>query len=137
MGYPGIGVLVGILCGNEETIEAIKSSLNIKILSVELVDNELIFHLANKKNLIMWDDGQSCCEYRYMVCDDDLTHFENSTLLDITLENAPDVETEYDVHEIQFLHVKTSRGSFTVSSHNKHNGYYGGFRIQAELKDVN
>lgn len=129
MGYPGIGVLVGILCGNEETIEAIKSSLNIKILSVELV--------ANKKNLIMWDDGQSCCEYRYMVCDDDLTHFENSTLLDITLENAPDVETEYDVHEIQFLHVKTSRGSFTVSSHNKHNGYYGGFRIQAELKDVN
>jgi hypothetical protein len=34
-------------------------------------------------------------------------------------------------HEAQFLIVHTNRGDFTMVSHNIHNGYYGGFAIQA------
>ena len=40
-----------------------------------------------------------------------------------------DVEEEYETHEVQFLEIKTSKGIFTMSTHNEHNGYYGGFAI--------
>lgn len=39
------------------------------------------------------------------------------------------------MHEVQFLHVKTSKGSFAVSNHNEHNGYYGGFNVEASLEE--
>jgi hypothetical protein len=34
-----------------------------------------------------------------------------------------------DVHEIAFYEFMTSTGSFTLASHNEHNGYYGGTSI--------
>jgi hypothetical protein len=36
-----------------------------------------------------------------------------------------------DVHEVQFLVVTTSKGAITVATHVVHNGYYGGFSIDA------
>ena len=36
-----------------------------------------------------------------------------------------------DVHEIQFLDVKTDKGIFQMANNNEHNGYYGGFLIEA------
>ena len=44
-------------------------------------------------------------------------------------------EHNEDCHEVQFLEVKTSKGSFTMSSHNEHNGYYGGFSIEVRPED--
>lgn len=38
-----------------------------------------------------------------------------------------------DVHEVQFLVVHTDKGDLTMSSHNEHNGYYGGFSIEARV----
>jgi hypothetical protein len=67
-----------------------------------------------------------------MSSDDDLSHYVGATLVGVELKDGPEEEGEYgEVHEIQFMEVQTSAGSFTVVSHNEHNGYYGGIAIRA------
>jgi hypothetical protein len=134
MGNLGMGVMLGILGGNEETVTSIKSSLNKTIEKVELDGDELVISFTDNTTLTIWDGGQSCCEYRYMTTDDDLSDFSGATLLDMELKSSEYEDHDYDVHEIQFLDVKTSEGVFTMANHNEHNGYYGGFWIQAKLK---
>jgi hypothetical protein len=83
----------------------------------------------------LFDAGQSCCEHRYMRTDDDLKSFIGAELVDAEISNAPDQVDEYgETHEIQFLRVKTSKGLITISNHNEHNGYYGGFAIRAAVE---
>ncbi len=127
----GIGVMIQTLGGNVETVTAIQSSLGKVIEKVELKSDELIFAFSDGTGLKMLDGGQSCCENRYMVTADDLNEYSGSTLLDFELKNAPDIEDEYGTHEVQFLDVRTSNGVFQMANHNEHNGYYGGFWIQA------
>lgn len=128
----GLGVMIGIMGGNKETVEAIKASLNktIAIVYLDQDDNRLIFEFTDNTTLRIWDGGQSCCESRYMTTDDNLSEHYGATLLDFELKSA-DVIQGSDVHEIQFLDVKTSNGVFQMVNHNEHNGYYGGFYIQA------
>ena len=101
------------------------------ITAVRLADNVLRIGLDDGSVLSLQDDGQSCCEARYMRTDDDLSSFVGATLIDVELADAPPVEGDYDVHEVQFLNVKTSKGVLALSNHNEHNGYYGGFAITA------
>lgn len=130
----GMGVMLGILGGNEETVNTVKSSLN-KIIEKVWLDKDtdrLNFKFIDDTGMYLFDDGQSCCEHRYMDTDDDLSEFADARLLDIELKDAPDQEDEWDqVHEIRFLDVKTDKGTFQLSNHNEHNGYYGGFWIVA------
>jgi hypothetical protein len=128
----GLGVMIQSLGGNKETVEAVKSALGKVIEKVSLENNELVFKFTDGSGLKMFDDGQSCCESRYMVTADDLTEYANTTLLDFELKNAPNMEDEYGDHEVQFLDVKTSNGVFQMANHNEHNGYYGGFWIVAK-----
>jgi len=130
----GIGVMLGSLGGNSETVKAVKESIGKVIKSIELIDNVLVLRFADRYRLSLWDDGQSCCEVRYMETDDILTEYEGATLLDFELKEAPEQKAEYDVHEVQFLDVKTDKGVITFSNHNEHNGYYGGFWIVAKLE---
>lgn len=130
----GLGVLINTLGGNKETIEAIQSSLGKTIENITIVDDSLIFVFTDKTRLKLFDDGQSCCESRYMNTDDDLSEYSGSVLIDFELKNAPYVDGGWGVHEIQFLDVKTDKGIFTISNHNEHNGYYGGFWIVATNK---
>jgi hypothetical protein len=134
MSENGMGVMLGILGGNEETVNTVKSSLNKTIEKVWL-DKEtdrLNFKFTDGTGIYLFDDGQSCCEHRYMVTDDDLSEYADVKLLDLELKDAPDQEDEYsEVHEIQFLDVKTDKGVFQIANHNEHNGYYGGFWLVA------
>lgn len=127
----GIGVMIQTLGGNEETVNAVKSALGKTIDTVKLEDNELVFKFTDSTGLKLYDDGQSCCEHRYMETADDLSEFSGAKLLDFELKDAPEIEDEYGAHEVQFLDVKTDNGVFTMSNHNEHNGYYGGFWIVA------
>lgn len=78
------------------------------------------------------DDAQACCENRYMVCDDDLDEHIGATIQGVELRDCQTTTSEYgDLHEVQFLVVKTSAGAFTVSNHNEHNGQYSGFHVVA------
>lgn len=128
----GIGVMIQSLGGNEETVNAVKSSLGKVIEKVSLTNNKLIFKFTDDTELKIFDNGQSCCESRYMRTDDDLTDYNGSTLLDFELKRAPNIVDEYGDHEVQFLDVRTSKGVFQMANHNEHNGYYGGFWIVAE-----
>lgn len=84
--------------------------------------------------LIVFDDGQNCCEARYMRTDDPINDLVGGRLVDIVLNKAKAVEGTYscDSHEIEFLDVKTDKGVVSFSCHNEHNGYYGGFSLAIE-----
>jgi hypothetical protein len=131
----GMGVMLGILGGNEETVNSIKSSLNKIIEKVELDGDDLVISFTDNTTLIVWDGGQSCCESRYMTTDDNLPDFNGTTLLDLELKSVEYGDNDgWGEHEIQFLNIKTSEGVFTMVNHNEHNGYYGGFYVKAKLK---
>jgi hypothetical protein len=126
----GLGVMIDSLGGNEETVKAFRASVGKKITALELKDEHLRFTFEDDTHLSVWDNGQSCCESRYMRTDDDLSQYIGGELTDMETREAPSVPYEYGEHEVEFLVVKTTKGQFTMSSHNEHNGYYGGFSIQ-------
>lgn len=131
---PGMGVMIQRLFGHNGA-EVLQAALGKSITALSLGDDDALhFIFADGSKLKLSDEGQSCCESRYMRTDDTLSDFIGATLDGVELREAPDV-TEDDnygeTHEVQFLVVKTSAGQFTMSSHNEHNGYYGGFAISA------
>lgn len=85
--------------------------------------------------LVLRDRGASCCERRYMTLDgDSLDYYKGASFLGAEVGGASS-EGEDTVHEIQFLNIRTSKGVFTVSNHNEHNGYYGGFSVVATFEE--
>lgn len=130
----GLSVMINMLGGNTETVAAVKASFGKKITDITFSEDKLTLKFIDDTKLSIWDDGQSCCEHRYMHTDDKLKDFIGGKLMDIEVANAPDIVGEYgDAHEVQFLKVKTGKGWFTIETHNVHNGYYGGFSIKATL----
>jgi len=126
----GVGVMLNKLSGNSDTVKAITTSIGRTIAAISIKDNQLVVDLERASALVLWDDGQSCCETRYMTTDDDLGAYNGAALMDISIKSA---KGEHDDHEIEFLELQTSRGVLTVVNHNVHNGYYGGFAVSAKL----
>lgn len=139
MNNTGMGVLLGYLGGNEETVNALKSSLNktIKSIYLDSENDELNMIFTDDSHLVIKDDGQSCCEHRFMSTDDDLDYYVGSQFINIEITGGEcDNEDEYGgCDETQFLDITTSKGVFQMVNHNSHNGYYGGFWIIAYLKN--
>jgi hypothetical protein len=113
-------------------VAAIEPMLGKKIASATLVNDELDLVFEGGGTLRLFDSGQDCCEFRYMRTDDDLPYFTGAELRGVELLEAPDAPGD-EVHEVQFLVVHTTKGDLTMSSHNEHNGYYGGFDITAQV----
>lgn len=128
-----MGVMINMLSGNKETVDALKQAWGNRILSLTLKDDTINVLLVGGDNLTLWDDGQSCCESRYITTSDNLEDFNGATLKDVELRDAPNQEGDYDAHEVQFLVLVTSKGNVTFETHNIHNGYYGGFSVQARI----
>lgn len=133
----GMGVMIQALCGNEETIESLKKVIGKTIQSLSIEDENLVIGFEGGVNLNIWDGGQSCCEYRYMKCDDNLSDFIGAEFHDVQIKDYSESEGDYEVHEIQFVDINTSKGTFQIVNHNQHNGYYGGFWLQANISYVN
>ena len=127
----GIGVMLGQITSNKETVDCIQAVIGKQIKSIELIEDEIVMKTSDG-GLKLLDDGQSCCEIRYMRTDDDLSEFVGAVVNGFELKQAPDQEDEYGAHEVQFLEIATSKGAITFASHNEHNGYYGGFHIVAK-----
>ena len=115
-------------------MDKISNSVGKEIAEVTLLDNKLHFVFTDKTEIYVVDDGQSCCEMRYMTTDDDLNSFVGAKLIGLEIKDAPYAEAtcEDDVHQVQFLELQTNKGVFTMATHNEHNGYYGGFVITVE-----
>ncbi len=89
----------------------------------------LVFMFTDGARLAISDAGQQCCEHRYLSADGDtFDHYMGANLVGLELKSAPDGD-----EDIVFLDVLTSAGTFTLSAHNEHNGYYSGFDIIARV----
>jgi hypothetical protein len=135
MSQLGIGAMLGMFSGNGDTVEAVQSVIGklITALSLDAETDRLTIEVDGAK-ITMQDEGQSCCERRYMRTDDTLADFIGAEIRDMEIRSAEDatVKGEWDEeHDIQFLVIITDRGNITFSNHNEHNGYYGGFWITA------
>lgn len=136
----GMGALLGLLDGREQgEADLLKNSIQKTIQGLSIDDNRLIVSFVDSPSIALFDGGQSCCESRYMTTDDDLEDFIGEVLEDIEISDGDGVgeDTEDSIgecHEIEFLRLKMAGGrTLTVSNHNEHNGWYGGFSIHAEL----
>ena len=130
----GVGVMISELSDNSESVEAVKAAIGKTIKSIALKDNKVGLVFSDDSGVVIWDDGQSCCEERYITTDDKLEDYVGAELKSAEVRDAPNVTDgdEYDEHEVQFLVLETSKGNITFETHNIHNGYYGGFYIKAE-----
>lgn len=92
--------------------------------------NKVFLTFDDGVRIAIWDDGQSCCESRYITCDDDPARIVGGKLVSIETKDAPEVVGEWgEVHEQVFVDVTTTEGTITFTTHNEHNGYYGGFGL--------
>lgn len=131
----GMGVMLRALGGNAESVASFTGAVGKTIAALRLGDDDALhFEFSDGSKMKLSDEGQSCCENRYMRTDDDLGYYVGAKLLGAEVKEAPNEPDEYGEHEVQFLDVRTDRGVFTMASHNEHNGYYGGFWIVAAVE---
>lgn len=141
--HPGVGFMLSRLGGNEDSVKAFTGAQGKVIASLALkeveayhsmgepVGSALELRFSDGTGIQLYDDGQSCCEYRYMRTDDKLEDFVGATLLNAEVKSAPNItDSGGEEHEVSFLDVTTSKGVFQIASHNEHNGYYGGISIR-------
>lgn len=100
------------------------------ITSATFDGDSAITLMFGDKGIVISDEGQSCCEHRYMDVQDDISYLIGKTYLGWELgEYTNDDDDEWYVHDIQFLNINVSDYTLQVSNHNEHNGYYSGFYI--------
>lgn len=123
----GIGAMLHILGGGTEHVSTEYYGRTIE--QAEIKDNRLRLTLDGGKQIEVWDNGQSCCESRYMSTDDDLSSLVGHKITRIEAKNGPDIEDGGESHEQVFVEIATDKGHVTIANHNEHNGYYGGFGL--------
>lgn len=122
-----------------KSIDAFMKVVGKKIMDIKLEDDMLYLSFGSQGTLKISDEGQSCCEYRYMTTDDKLDEYVGGNLLNIEIKPTPipikDGGDDED-HDIEFLEVTTTKGAFVLATHNEHNGYYGGFYVCARYEEA-
>lgn len=122
-----------------ESLEAFMKVINKKITGIALAghvdsDQKDELHIRlGQEYLRITDSGQSCCEDRYMTCDDKMEDHVGATLLNIETREMPIPvleEEDSEAHDIEYLVVTTTAGELVIINHNEHNGYYGGFSVE-------
>ena len=122
----GIGAMLHALGGGSEIDQ--KDLIGKVIKKAELKDD--VLRLEFEDGVVeLLDDGQSCCESRYITTDDDPSTLTGE-LLSIEVAHAKDEVDEWgETHEQAFVKIQTANGFVTLCTHNQHNGYYGGFGL--------
>lgn len=132
MSQMGIGTMLHLLAGGSERDPA--EFYGRKIVAAKMKDERLSLSFNDGQTIDIWDNGQSCCESRYMTCDDEIQSLVGNTLTRIEAKNGPDKEGLYgSCHEQVFVEVGTDQNFITIVNHNEHNGYYGGFGLTITL----
>lgn len=140
MSQLGIDAMLHMLGGGSE--HSASEYYDRKIVAAEIVNagaggafggehtDQLRLTFLDGTKIAIWDNGQSCCESRYMRTDDNIQSLVGHTLARIEIKEAA-AETDEDggTHEICFVEIGTDDGFVTISNHNEHNGYYDGFGL--------
>lgn len=129
MSRPGIGAMFHYLSGG--SAHSAEEYYGATVLDAEMGGERLTLKLDTGTTIQIWDDGQSCCETRYMTTDDSVSDLVGGKLVRIEAKPADDIADDDwgDVHEQVFVEVATDKGFITIVNHNEHNGYYGGFGL--------
>jgi len=99
-----------------------------RIISADLNEDRLRLTFEDSSAYDIIDDGQNCCEHRYITCDDDdVSSLVGGVLTKIEAKEGNNIEVWYDAHETMFVEVATDKAHIMLVTHNEHNGYYGGF----------
>lgn len=92
----------------------------------------IVLTFASGTKLCLGGSPGDCCANHYITCDDDLDSFVGGMLRYVEVVTLDDQDDEYgDRHEQTFVKVETTQGCLTFTSHNEHNGYYGGIIVRA------
>lgn len=102
------------------------------IIDASVDENRLLLKFDDGVSVRLWDSGQSCCEHRYITCDDNPKDLIGGKLVKIEAVGGDDIPAEYDTHEICFVEVATDKAHIKLCTHNEHNGYYGGFGLSID-----
>ena len=122
-----------------KSAEAFLKVVGKKIMGIKLEDDMLFISFGSQGTLKISDEGQSCCEHRYITTDDKLEDYVGGNLLNIEVKPVPIPlldDGEGESHDIEFVEVSTSKGAFVLVTHNEHNGYYGGFFVCAKYEEA-
>lgn len=135
MGQLGLGVMIQALRGFGEYAGKYYgreiTHATIKTRNEKSNDSSLMLTFADGVTVRLSDEGQSCCEMRYMTCDDDVSDLVGGLLVLIESTEGDEKGTEYgEVHESAFVKVITNKSAITLATHVEHNGYYGGFALR-------
>jgi len=126
---PGLGVMLEYLGGGGESPSKYYGRT---IKKFKLVDDCIRLKFTDGATLSITDDGQSCCEARYITTDDEPGDLHGAVLTEIKEKDYTYTNNDdgWDCHEIVFLEFVTDKGSVVFETHNEHNGYYGGFALK-------
>jgi hypothetical protein len=101
-----------------------------KIKRAEIDEDRLKIEFVDGVIIHLWDNGQTCCEVRYVSCDDDVDDLIGGKLVKIeSKESVERADFEGELHEMIFIEVATDKASITLCTHNVHDGRYGGFAL--------
>lgn len=137
----GMGVMINVLFGDSrDSTSAIETAVGMTIRKAEMVgdgDGAIVLTFDGG-TLTIKDEGRSCCESRYLTCDDNLDNLIGDALVSVEEREGPTSDDDEwgEVHETAFVVITTDKGAATVATHNEHNGYYGGFWMVAEWSPV-
>lgn len=128
----GIGVMLHQLGGGTE--HSASEYYGKKISMAELAGDVIRIDFEDGKKIQITDQGQSCCESRYITTDDEPSSIIGGTLLEIEVKDGSPSENDdcCETHDVLFLEIKTDKGFITFCTHNEHNGYYGGFGLSID-----
>ncbi len=120
------------LGANANSVKAYTEAIGKTITALQLDKENDVLRLtfSDDSKIRISDEGQSCCERRYMVTADKLEDFIGAKFLGAEIKDADGPNDNCLAHDLQFLDIKTDKGVFQIANHNEHNGYYGGFAIR-------
>ncbi|RLC98907.1 MAG: hypothetical protein DRI46_10440 [Chloroflexi bacterium] len=131
MSQPGMGAMLHYLGGGSPKNP--EEYYGRKIADAVFKDSEIKLVFDDGVGIRILDSAQSCCEERYMTCDDNIKDLIGNTLTAIETKEGPETNDGYgEVHEVVFLIIKAGHEEISVATHNEHNGYYGGFGISLD-----
>lgn len=145
----GVSAMAAELFGhdpNEQAVAAWVTGKQIAAIKIEERDvsddcgsaaNKLVVSFSDGR-LELWDSCWGGSVKRYMRTDDNLVEFVGGEILKIEVRYSPTADLpengeECCTEEIHFLAITTTKGTLVLSNHVEHNGYYGGFVLDAKF----
>lgn len=137
MSQPGIGAMLHYLGGGskEDPAKYVGRKITAARIDKDDGDGKVRLTFSDGARVAIYDDGRSCCESRYITTDDEIEALVGQSLVSISAQPGPDAASEWGDHETCFVIIQGDQSAVTLTTHNEHNGYYGGFGLTLAEED--